>query len=80
MSKTSSSRPMALTVSSPFEVELNKQQMARLWASFLSGGTSHSARASTLPALIRRCEREGRGYVLHALPGMGYRLEPKEET
>lgn len=69
-------KPIMLCVTSPYETPINKSEGARLWASFNNGGTSHSPSASTLPYLIRRCEREGVPYSLIAFPGYGYGIKP----
>lgn len=63
-----------LCVTSPWEEPLSKTEQVRVWAKFLANGTTHSARAGTLPYIIRRCEREKIPYILEALPGMGYHL------
>jgi hypothetical protein len=69
-------RPITLNASSPFEEELSAPQKREMWAAFLQGGTTHSARAATLPFIIRKCERDGVGYTLRAEPGTGYRIYP----
>jgi hypothetical protein len=68
--------PITLSATSPFELELDRATGSRVWKSFLQGGSTHSARASTLPYIIRRCERERVGYVLTAMPGQGYHIAP----
>lgn len=67
-----------LCVTSPFEKPLSATEQSRAWAMFLSGGTSHSAHASTLPYIMRRCEQERVPYVLQATPGMGYHIKRAE--
>ncbi len=66
-----------LSVFSPYEIAMTKAAQKRTWEAFLERGTSHSGNASTLPYVIRRCEQEGVGYKLTALPGRGYYIEPK---
>lgn len=61
-----------LCVNSPHELGLTKAAQRRIWDSFLSHGTNHSAQASTLCYIIRRCERDQIPYVLEAWPGQGY--------
>lgn len=63
-----------LTIISTHEIALSKAAQRRVWKSFLDGGTNHSANASTLPYIIRRCEAERIPYVLTAVPGTGYFL------
>lgn len=70
---------MTLCVNSPHEVALTKAAERRIWEAFIDGGTTHSGRASTLPYIMRRCEREGVPYRLTAMPGMGYFIEPHKE-
>lgn len=65
----------ALIVGSPFETELTKKAKELIWKAFVAGGTRHSAQATTLPYIMRRCEREGIAYVLHANPGQGYYIQ-----
>ena len=65
-----------LTVISVFEIAMSKTAQQRTWAAFMGGGTNHSARASTLPYIIRRCETEKIPYTLIAAPGMGYFIKP----
>lgn len=60
------------------ELTASKAQNERIWRAFLRDGTSHSARALTLAYIINRCEREGVGYKLTALPGMGYYIEHQD--
>jgi len=69
-------RTIILNATSPYEIDLDRNRKAHTWRAFLEHGSNHSARASTLPYLIRRCEREGVGYVLTAMPGQGYHMEP----
>lgn len=61
-----------LTIISTHEIAMSKAAQRRTWEAFLDGGTNHSANASTLPYIIRRCELERIPYVLTAAPGMGY--------
>lgn len=61
---------------SPHEIAMTKAAQRRAWDAFKARGTSHSASASTLPYLLRRCEQEKVPYVLKAMPGQGYWLEP----
>lgn len=72
-------QPIILCVTSPFEMELPLTTGARVWKSFLNGGTNHSAQAATLPYIIRRCEREQRPYKITAYPGKGYFIEPVKD-
>lgn len=65
-----------LTIISTHELALSKAAQERTWRSFLEGGTSHSANASTLPYLIRRCEQEKMPYTLVAQPSVGYFMKP----
>jgi hypothetical protein len=65
-----------LAVISTAEIALSKVAQKRIWRMFLDGGTNHSANASTLAYLIRRCELEGVPYKLNAYPGTGYFMEP----
>lgn len=68
-------RHVTLCVSSPFELEVSRPIGAMLWKSFMAGTTSHhSAKASTLPYMIRRAEREGVPYLVEAHPGLGYTM------
>lgn len=61
------------------EMSLSKVQQEKQWRNFLAGhGSNHSERALTLAHIINRCEREGVGYRLTALPGMGYYLEKQD--
>jgi len=69
-------RTIILNATSPYEIDLDRNRKAHTWRAFLEHGSNHSARASTLPYIIRRCEREGVGYVLTAMPGQGYHIEP----
>lgn len=64
-----------LTVISTHEMYLSKAAQKRVWDSFMNTGTNHSARACTLPYIIRRCEQEGIAYKLIAHPGEGYWIE-----
>jgi len=64
-----------LTVISTHELALSKAAQKRVWKSFCHGGSNHSADASTLPYIIRRCEQEGVPYALTAYPGVGYFIE-----
>lgn len=68
-----------LTVISTHELALSKAAQQRTWNCFLNGGTSHSAQASTLPYIIRRCEQERIAYTLQAIPGQGYFIKKLEE-
>ena len=61
-----------LVVSSPHEIALTKAAQKRTWDAFVKHGTTHSGNASTLPYIMRRCEREGIAYTLEAMPGTGY--------
>jgi len=63
---------MSLCVTSPSEFPMSGAAFAAMWEKFLREGTTHSARAASLPLVIRRCEREGIPYVLFAVPGKGY--------
>lgn len=67
-----------ICVTSPFEEPLSRTEQARIWARFLDGGTTHSAHASTLPYIMRRCEREKVSYLLQAMPGVGYHIKRAE--
>ena len=69
-------RTIILNATSPYEQELDRNRRAYVWRAFLEHGSNHSARATTLPYIIRRCEREGVGYVLTAMPGQGYHIAP----
>lgn len=69
-------KTITLNATSPFELSVNKAEGARLWRDFMARGSQHSGRASLLPYLIRRCEREKIPYTLVAVPGMGYWIEP----
>ena len=76
-------RPVILCVSTPHEAELSRAEARRIWTAFLEHGSTHSARAATLPFIIRRCESAGIPYVLTARPGMGYFIKTgdgREET
>ena len=74
------SRPIILCATSPYEIALSKAAQFHAWKGLReSGSSSHSARASTLPYLIRRCEREGIPYTLKAAPGVGYCLSIKKD-
>lgn len=65
----------ALVIGSMFELEISRKMGSQMWRAFMEGRLStHSARASTLPYLIRRCERVGEPYVLTGVPGYGYSL------
>lgn len=74
-------RQPTLIVFSDAELDagLSKTARERIWASFMDGGTAHSACATTLPYIIRRCEREGVPFTLNAHPGIGYWIEPIKE-
>lgn len=61
------------------KITLSKADRQRLWDAFLDGGGRHSSAAATLPYIIRRCEREHVPYILRAMPGVGYHLEPYKE-
>ena len=65
-----------ITFCSTHEMAMTKAAQERAWAAFLSGGSGHSERASTLCYILRRCEQEGRGYILTARPGQGYHVKP----
>jgi hypothetical protein len=67
-----------LTIISTHEETLSKSAKERLWEEFMRSGTTHSGTASTLPYLIRRCEREKVCYRLTAVPGEAYFLERTE--
>jgi hypothetical protein len=54
----------------------SKAAHERSWEMFSRKGTSHSENAATLVEILNRCEREGVGYVLKALPGKGYYIRP----
>ncbi len=73
-------KQITLNATSPFEEPIDRKTGALIWDAFLSGGTNHSARAATLPYIIRRCERAGQGYVLHARPGYGYFIRLRRDT
>ena len=60
-------------------IALSKADRQILWRSFLQGGGRHSGLAATMPYIIRRCERERVPYILRAVPGVGYHLEPYKE-
>ena len=72
-------RAIMLNATSPMEMFINKTLGAALWKAFKAGGTSHSKSAATLPYIIRRCEKEGVAYVLHARPGEGYYIQPEKK-
>lgn len=65
-----------LAVISTHEIALSKAAQRRTWDAFMNGGTNHSANASTLPYIIRRCEIQKLPYVLTAVPGKGYFIAP----
>lgn len=66
-----------LCVTSPNEVELSDVEKERIWEIFMRQGTAHSWEASTLPFIIRRCERLGMSYKLIGKPG-SYHIERHE--
>lgn len=68
-----------LCVNSSHEFALTKAAQRRTWDAFMRGGTNHSAKASTLPYIIRRCELEKIPYTLQAIPGMGYYIKPGQK-
>ena len=70
--------PIVLSATSAYERPVDKTTGARLWSQFLQHGTTHSSRAETLPYIIRRCESEGIGYVLEAMPGLGYHIKQRK--
>lgn len=65
-----------LTVISTHELALSKAAQKRTWDAFMKHGTQHSANASTLPYIIRRCEQDQIEYKLIAAPGVGYFIQP----
>lgn len=67
---------MVLEIASKFEKRLSKAAEKRIWETFMADGTLHSARAQTLPYIIRRCEEEGIPYQLTADPKTGYHIKP----
>lgn len=59
------------------EIALSKAAQRRVWSAFKERGTTHSARAGTLPYILRRCEQERIAYTLEAMPGQGYYITPR---
>lgn len=70
-------KPAMLCVTSPVEVELSNSAKKITWDNFLKNGSTHSANASTLPFIIRRCEQLNIAYILEAEPGIGYFIRRK---
>ncbi len=58
---------------------LKPSEKLRTWNAFMAGGTNHSSAAHTLSYIMQRCEEEKIPYVLQAMPGKGYFIQPSKE-
>ena len=72
--------PSVILVSVFEKSDLTKTEKNRIWKHFMeTGHSTHSARASILPFLVRKCEEEGIPYMIQAYPGKGYGIQKMDD-